>query len=116
MTPRTGPTTTAETQAAVEELRRYGLRQQHKPSMVDVVAYWKEVRKFGLPEGATDRETVITERGGEHAEWRVYVETQGSIRMGIAESSDGARLLLLLLVSVQDMTIRQAVTETCNRL
>jgi hypothetical protein len=116
MTPRTAPRVTGETQLAVDELRRYGLRQQYKPSIIDVVAYWKEVRKDGLPEGEPDRETVIIERGGERAGWKVYVVTQGSIRMGIAESADGAQLQLMLLVPVKDMTLSQAVTETGNRL
>jgi hypothetical protein len=116
MTPRTPPTSTAETQLAVEELKRYGARQEYKPSIAAVLAYWREVRRKGLPEGEPDRETVITQRGNLCREWRVYVVTQDSIRLGVSESLNGARLQLMLLVPVKDMTVYQAVSESCNRL
>ncbi len=116
MKPRTAPTRPAAIQLALDELNRYGLLQQYIPAMVDVAVYWKEVKKKGLPAGEPDRLTVIVEGEGERAEWKIYVVTQGSIRMGFAESLDGATLYLMLIVSARDMTIRQAVAETCNRL
>lgn len=120
MKPRTAPTYTAVTQQALEELKVYGLRQQYKPSMFDVAAYWQEVKRLGLPEGEPDRQTVIVVGEGERAEWKIYVVKQGAIRkairMGFAESLGGGTLYLMLLVPVKAMTIAQAVTEVCNRL
>jgi|ERR1700683_600704 len=116
MKPRQAPKWAAVIQLALDELNHYGAHQEYIPATVDVAAYWKVVKKRGLPEDEPDLLTVVIGQGAERAEWKIYVVTQSSMRMGFAESPNGETLYLMLLVPVKAMTVRQAVAETSNRL
>jgi hypothetical protein len=116
MDPRTSPQRANVTTEAVEETRQYGAMQRYKPGVAAAYTYWKEVAAQGLPSGQREYRRVTTLDGDERLEWKVYVVTVESIRVGIAETLDGDTLWLLLIVPANLMSPRAAFDTARERL
>jgi|SRR5579859_126391 len=116
MDPRTAPTYPHELLAAVEEIRKYGSMQRYKPGVLSAYEYWKEAKARGLPPGQADHQKVTRLDGTERLDWRLYLVTVDSVRLGMAESLDGATLCLLLVVPAALMTVRAAAEAAAARL
>jgi hypothetical protein len=114
--PRKAPKNTGVHSKVTDELVRYGTPQDLKPNIGAALATWYDAGEFGLPPGLSHVAIISDRRGGQNADWRLYLEIKAGIRIAIAERLDGEDLLLLLLVPAKLMSEAEALNEARNRL
>jgi hypothetical protein len=105
--------------AVLEELARYGGRQEYKPAMTAAAIFWQDTARVdGLPESWKDAGLVVKEGGvpERQGRWRLYVKVVSGVRMGFAESEEGDALLLMLMRPAGVIGQRAAIEEVRRRL
>src|SRR3954469_639795 len=101
MPKRTPPTRRLCTPEAYAKLDELGDSNPSRPTFMDVIVYWQDVRKHGLPEteaGELSPDKRVGIASGKVAgDWHLFVKSIRGVKVAVARSVDKSALWLLVV-------------------